>query len=182
MSELRHGQSPTIREFNERTRSAIVRLFSVSRPQAIAWFVIALIVFSFDGVTNRWSTSHVSKEGREIAAPFLAHRDAAAAVVAIADGRLVVAPGLDAAPDSVLGRSSFAVGHQSSACRSQLLTAATLLVATTQVAGLHGAGSTTVASTQPFRRIAGASSNDRQVTESQSSHVSGPGGTMVAAR
>jgi hypothetical protein len=61
--------------------SAIACLLFRSRPMAIAFVVIAMIVFAFKTVMRRWFRPHVGKERLETIEPSLANLDPAPAPV-----------------------------------------------------------------------------------------------------
>lgn len=82
----------------------IERLSFRSRPSAISWFVISIVVDAIER-GSRWFWSHIRIESRKTAQPTLAHSDAAFPVVLELRRLLVVATLLGSVPRAVLARS-----------------------------------------------------------------------------
>jgi hypothetical protein len=80
--------------------STIKQLFLTSRPPAIPWFVIAVIVDAFKRQLGWWVT-HVSVKVRKIVKPAFADCDAASSVVFIGRKILEETPILHPSPAGV---------------------------------------------------------------------------------
>ncbi len=76
----------------------VVDLFFVCCPPAIRWFVVSIVVDSFNRVLWGWLRSHVSKEVFKGTAPPIAHTNTTAAVMRIVLAIRVVATGLHTRP------------------------------------------------------------------------------------
>jgi len=88
-------------------RVAVLLLFC--GPYAIARFVVACIVNTFNRVHFGWARPHVSHERIEGFTPARADRNAHSAVSGETYGRGIVASSLHGVPDSVVGMSAHAV-------------------------------------------------------------------------
>lgn len=93
-------------------RPAISLLFASCRPATVAGFVVALVVFAFDGIAiSRWF-AHVFQERFKRIVPSLAYLNAATAVAGIFGVFLVIAALNHLYPDPVERRASLSVfGH-----------------------------------------------------------------------
>lgn len=83
------------------SRSSVAGLFSRGSPPAVAFFVVAIVVFPIERLSGR-SFPHVGKEVYE-GTPLLANRDAATAVVSVTRG-FRIAASLDHLFPSVIDR------------------------------------------------------------------------------
>ncbi len=97
---------PVVREISH--PSTIVRLLKRCRPSTVARSVIAVVVQSVKRQAWR-ARSHVSKKGGEVIAPFVAHRNAASAVVLRVLSICIEAAPFGFAPRVVFTRSALSV-------------------------------------------------------------------------
>jgi hypothetical protein len=91
-------------ERNAMSARRVLSLFNHRRPTAVAWFVVAVVVFALKGVSIGWPMAHIRQELREGLAPLSANLDTPAAVPRIKVSSLVLASGDHAFPDPVLWR------------------------------------------------------------------------------
>ena len=83
-------------------KALIQLLFSLRRPSAITWLVVAVVVDAVDRVIGRRFLPHVGIERLERIAPAVAHANAASAVVVKGVIVSVVAPHLHPDPSAIL--------------------------------------------------------------------------------
>lgn len=143
------GHAPAI-QFYERAATTVLRLFRLRNPATVVRLVIAVMVFSLDGV-SAMAWTHVGIEVLEGIEPSLANRDASAAVI-LKDGRLWPQTSVThRGPRAMLSRLGHAMsGHP----RSGLLssdTSATRVRPRSQSSSVYDGGITTVAEAFPFR-------------------------------
>lgn len=86
--------------------TGIVVLNDTKRPSAIRRAVVPAVVDPINGMRWARARTHVGQERREIDPPSLTHGDALCAVIPEGFRSGVVAPFLDAAPDSVFRRAA----------------------------------------------------------------------------
>ena len=112
----------------------ITLLGSAGGPSAISWRVLAVVIDAIQGVIDRWQRADIAKEGGEVPAPSVAHRNPAPAVVLKLSVPRVVTPSFRRDPRSIFTREreSVCAGAPSRADRLES-TPARLRVAREQV-------------------------------------------------
>lgn len=92
--------------------SRVSHLLAASCPHAVAWFVVAVVIFAFNGVFGGRLFPHISKEALERVPPSLAHDDSASAILRVRPVFLVVAPSLYVHPRDGLRRVALAMSRR----------------------------------------------------------------------
>jgi hypothetical protein len=115
----------------------ILLLFTPRRPTHVARFVMAVVVNAIQRVRWSWTWANVLVERGEAAAPPLAHRYPAPAVITIRLGVWVVTAGTSIVPNRMLGTSGTAVPVVESGRALAIQAAATLHRPAAQVSAEH---------------------------------------------
>lgn len=88
-----------------RSVTAIACLLFIGRPAAVARFVVAVVIYTINGMVGTSPRPHVGKEILKRLSPSFANYDATTAIVTVSRIRLVVATG-DHGPPNVVFRQS----------------------------------------------------------------------------
>lgn len=89
--------------------STIDSLFFRCGPLAICWFVVAIVIDSFDAMSSAWAQSHIKQKMLKFAPP-LTNLDSSTAPVFIARCRLTVTPAPQSLPGAIFRRMPHAMG------------------------------------------------------------------------
>jgi len=107
-----------------RVTSGVVVLLFMSGPIAIAWTIIAIVVFALQGLLASGLGAHVGEERLKGSQPSLAHGNAATAVVFESRIISIAAPGQHVGPRTVFSRLCHSVSLVCFGGKPWLLTAA----------------------------------------------------------
>jgi hypothetical protein len=146
----------------------IALLLRAGGPTAVARFVVAIVVDAVQRMIGRWAPAHIGQKVFVGAAPPVAYRDTASAVITVALVGLGVAAFQHAAPRPKLGgpasSARFAVRGQHLAEAVFVVAAAALRESSPQASAGNDTLSAAVAPTQPMGAgvVSPRASHDRQ--------------------
>jgi hypothetical protein len=153
-----HCQSVTAK-FEYSVITSVVRLFDIGGPPAIFRRIAEIIVDALDGMFGSRTWPHILKEVFKAIQPPRAHRDPSRAIIFVVRCVRVVASGLNACPDYILGRFPKAMRTSHRADHLIVKTSATSSISADKRRPSDHAMVATVTSAKPSRLLESVDTN-----------------------